>query len=973
MLVGKFSIFSILLAVKCYSYELNILHVNDVHAHIDGTSRSSGLCREGASCYGGFARVMAKVKELRKSLPNVIFLSAGDMFTGTPYFTKFKSDVLVDFVNEMNFDAQPGKREKVIVHPEIPSLKKAVGDVRKKGAQIVVVVGHSGYEPEMEIAKEVDGIDAVVGGHSHTFLYSGKLPSDDFDKPKGPYPTVVSQITGKKVPVVQAFQFTKYLGHLRLEFDDGFRLVNASGNPILLKPSSPRGKATVAEVSSVLPFRDPIVTLRVTGATLRQALEFSVKDYSSIVGTPRFVQPSGLKVKFNLNKPVGSRMLEAGVYKGLNEPALNLTESDTYLVTMSKFTYHGGDNYTMFRDNNSPIVYQSVSNRNRVIDDLQFSEAFPHLLPTWIAYNRCSDHQRLLTDLPASPLDLWPTIVASHHQSSPLHRTARLPSPGSSPAGSQSCDNSDMRVALVPAVLALVIGSGAIPARSSPPTTTLNIVHVNDLHAHVSGISRVFSSCESGDSCYGGFPRLLAAARQIIERDPNNTLFLNAGDNFQGSVYYTYFKSAVIVDFINRMGFDVLSLGNHEFDDGIAELDKFLTGVNVPIVCANMDLSNEQTMLMNGSKLTNWTMVERAGLRIGVVGYITTETRFTSQPRNVTFLDDVENVRKFAREAKSQGAQIVIALGHSGYNVDQQIAKVVEEVDIVVGGHSHTFLYSGTPPDPEDVVMGPYPTMVEQESGKIVPVVQAYKYSKYLGSFQVELDENLKVISSTGNPILLSPSMPEDPELKTVLEKWDTELSKIFPMNENLTYVTKDARLDECRMAECEIGNLITDAIVEVACEDYPACLGLVNGGSIRSGLKSGNLTAVELIEILPFGNNLTTVQLNGSILMDILETSVRLYDPSGQVQRGGFLQMSGLKVTYDVSQPPGKRVVSATARTANPDKWEPVKPDGVYDVVTSTYIFNGGDNYTEFSRYHLKGILYGKSIHLLLLLEDIA
>ncbi|BET01265.1 5'-nucleotidase activity [Nesidiocoris tenuis] len=513
MLVGKFSIFSFLLAVKCYSYELNILHVNDVHAHIDGTSRSSGLCREGASCYGGFARVMAKVKELRKSLPNVIFLSAGDMFTGTPYFTKFKSDVLVDFVNEMNFDAQalgnhefdegiqelskylpkitspivccnidisghpslksanildsvilnvgevkvgivgflttdvhPGKREKVIVHPEIPSLKKAVGDVRKKGAQIVVVVGHSGYEPEMEIAKEVDGIDAVVGGHSHTFLYSGKLPSDDFDKPKGPYPTVVSQITGKKVPVVQAFQFTKYLGHLRLEFDDGFRLVNASGNPILLKPSSPRdqkileiqekwdrnmtemcqvvgeftedvdgdrtlcrfqecpmgnfvadaiqdyarknlngshvisfihgglirssiekGKATVAEVSSVLPFRDPIVTLRVTGATLRQALEFSVKDYSSIVGTPRFVQPSGLKVKFNLNKPVGSRMLEAGVYKGLNEPALNLTESDTYLVTMSKFTYHGGDNYTMFRDNNSPIVYQSDKSLSEII------------------------------------------------------------------------------------------------------------------------------------------------------------------------------------------------------------------------------------------------------------------------------------------------------------------------------------------------------------------------------------------------------------------------------------------------------------------------------------------------------------------------------------------------------------------------------------------------------------------------------
>ncbi|KAF6212503.1 hypothetical protein GE061_013026 [Apolygus lucorum] len=483
-------------------FELNILHINDAHAHIDGTSRSSGLCRASSSCYGGFARVVAKVKELKAKEKNTLWLSAGDVFQGSPYFSKFKSDVLVPFVNEMGFDAQslgnhefdegvpelakylkqvtspvlccnidlseepslkakvlsdskilevggtkvgivgylttdilPENTGKVKILPEVPSLRRAAAEVRKQGAQVVIALGHSGYEPELEIAKQVEELDAVIGGHSHTFLYTGdKL--DGMDKPKGPYPTMVTQSSGKKVPVVQAFQFTKYLGHLRLEFDSKFRLVNSTGAPILLKPNFPRdknilamqekwdqnmtevcqvvgefkkdmegdrtvcrfqecpmgnfaadalldyayknvnesniiaflhgglirssiekGKATVAEVSSVLPFKDNTVVLKVPGAKLLEALEFSVKDYSLIVGTPRFLQTSGLKVKFDLKKPPGSRVNSA-VIVGRSGGTTNILRKDSYNVVMSKFTYNGGDGYEFFKKE-SVILHES--------------------------------------------------------------------------------------------------------------------------------------------------------------------------------------------------------------------------------------------------------------------------------------------------------------------------------------------------------------------------------------------------------------------------------------------------------------------------------------------------------------------------------------------------------------------------------------------------------------------------------------
>lgn len=123
---------------------------------------------------------------------------------------------------------------------EITSIKDESEKLDEQGVNIIVAVGHSGFIKDKEIAKEVPLVDVVVGGHSNTFLYNGVKPSND--EKVGPYPTMIEQTSGKKVPVVQAYMCTKYLGHLNLTFDDNGNLKHYNGNPILLDQSFPQGK-----------------------------------------------------------------------------------------------------------------------------------------------------------------------------------------------------------------------------------------------------------------------------------------------------------------------------------------------------------------------------------------------------------------------------------------------------------------------------------------------------------------------------------------------------------------------------------------------------------------------------------------------------------------------------------------------------------------------------------------------------------
>lgn len=200
------------------------------------------------------------------------------------------------------------------------------------------------------------------------------------------------------------------------------------------------------------------------------------------------------------------------------------------------------------------------------------------------------------------------------------------------------------------------------------------------------------------------------------------------------------------------------SLGNHEFDDGVDGLIPFIQNASYPILTTNLDLSKQPNLA--ATNLKNSTILEVSGKKIGVIGYLTPETRILSTTEKVIFKDEVESIREEVKKLKEQGVDILIALGHSGFEVDKKIAREVEDIDLVIGGHTNTFLYRGKPPDVE-VPEGFYPTEVVQKSGRKVYVVQAYAYTKYLGNFSVSFDISGEVTHIEGNPILVDANVEQ--------------------------------------------------------------------------------------------------------------------------------------------------------------------------------------------------------------------
>lgn len=190
----------------------------------------------------------------------------------------------------------------------------------------------------------------------------------------------------------------------------------------------------------------------------------------------------------------------------------------------------------------------------------------------------------------------------------------------------------------------------------------------------------------------------------------------------------------------------------------MAGLLPFIENAEFPIVTANLDLSKEPKLA--ATKLLNSTVLIVNERKIGVIGYLTQDTKLISSSENVIFLDEVESIRREAKELKKQGVDILIALGHSGFAIDKKIAREVEDIDLVIGGHTNTFLYNGQPPDIE-IPEGLYPTEVVQKSGRKVYVVQAYAYTKYLGNFTVTFDTKGEVTNINGNPILVDSSIEQ--------------------------------------------------------------------------------------------------------------------------------------------------------------------------------------------------------------------
>uniref|UniRef100_A0A3P9J7Z8 5'-nucleotidase n=1 Tax=Oryzias latipes TaxID=8090 RepID=A0A3P9J7Z8_ORYLA len=482
----------------------------------------------------------------------------------------------------------------------------------------------------------------------------------------------------------------------------------------------------------------------------------------------------------------------------------------------------------------------------------------------------------------------------------------------------------------------------------------LTLLHTNDVHARIEETSEDSSKCHEAGSCFAGVARMFTKVTEI-RRKETHVLFLDAGDQFQGTVWFNYYKGKEAAHFMNKLGYDVMTFGNHEFDNGVDSLTQnFLQRVNFSVVSAT--IKPLHSLVANMSRFYRPFAVFNVGSeKVGVVGYTTKETPVLSAPGPyLKFEDEVEALQDQVNQLEKLGVNKIIALGHSGFEVDKDIAKRVRGIDVVIGGHTNTFLYTGKPPSTE-VPRGPYPFNVSSYDGRWVPVVQAFAFGKYLGYLKVTFDQAGKVVKAVGNPILMNSSIPQDPGVLSDVEKWKKGLKQYSSQYIGQTLVYLNGTFEECRFRECNLGNLICDAMIynyirysnELQWNHVGVCM--LNSGSIRATIDerstNGSITMEEILSVLPFGGTFDLVQLKGSTLKKAFEHSVHRYGGMS----GEFLQVSGIRVEYDLSKPVNQRVVSLLMRCTEcrVPKFEPLDPEKTYTVVMTSFMVGGGDGYS--------------------------
>ncbi|XP_067416836.1 5'-nucleotidase isoform X2 [Emydura macquarii macquarii] len=429
-------------------------------------------------------------------------------------------------------------------------------------------------------------------------------------------------------------------------------------------------------------------------------------------------------------------------------------------------------------------------------------------------------------------------------------------------------------------------------ARAARAAFQLTLLHTNDVHARVEQTSRDSGKCLSSGrrplDCYGGVARRYTKIREIRASHPN-VLLLDAGDQYQGTVWFSYFKGREVVRFMNLLGYDAMTLGNHEFDNGLdGLLDPLLKNVNFSILSANIKASKSVASNITGY-FQPYKILHVGSEKIGIVGYTTKETPLLSNPgKDIYFEDEIEALQPHVDKLTTLGVNKIIALGHSGFTVDQKIAQKVRGVDVVIGGHTNTFLYT-------------------------------------------------------------------DKVVRAEVDKWKIQLNNYSAHEIGKTLVYLNGTSQACRFQECNLGNLICDAMIynnlkhqdENTWNHVSMCI--INGGGIRSPIdehhNNGTITMEELLAVLPFGGTFDLIELKGSTLKEAFEHSVHRHGQG----TGELLQLGGIQVVYDLSRPPGSRAVSIVVlcTACRVPVYVPLQMDETYKVILPSFLYHGGDGYS--------------------------
>ncbi|XP_016845606.1 apyrase isoform X2 [Nasonia vitripennis] len=476
----------------------------------------------------------------------------------------------------------------------------------------------------------------------------------------------------------------------------------------------------------------------------------------------------------------------------------------------------------------------------------------------------------------------------------------------------------------------------SLPLREASETFELSIIHFSDFHARFLPVSPPSGGlCYENEKCVGGIARVASIVNHLKQIRPN-AIFLNAGDCFQGTLYYDVHRGNITAYFMNKLPHDAITIGNHDFDDEISGLTSYVKQLQAPVVVTNIDQGAEPSLR---NLYTNSTIIRKGDKDIGIIGAIFSETDRKISPftGKLKFLNEVETINLEAKKLKAKGVNIIIVLSHCGINHDKIIANNCPDVDVIVGGHSHILLYNGVAPS-NDIVYDNYPIVVSQKgSNRKVLIVHASAFTKYMGDIRIVFDHNDEVAYWKGNPIYLDKYIKQDQSILNELQPWSVAVDKIGKRHLGKTRVFLNG---SCFSGECNLANLITDAYVDMYAAN--STIAMVSAISIQNSIPVGRILYEDLYMTYPYNNTGDLIELQGKDLLQVLENNVVVNLSSSSFRNNKLLQWSGLKVTYNLSSPLSK-IVSAKARCfESKDKFEDIDVNKWYRIVVDSYLISG-------------------------------
>lgn len=444
----------------------------------------------------------------------------------------------------------------------------------------------------------------------------------------------------------------------------------------------------------------------------------------------------------------------------------------------------------------------------------------------------------------------------------------------------------------------------------------IKVLHTNDTHAHTD--SHIVST-DNETAEVGGLARLTHFVKSAREKH-KNVLLLSAGDVFQGTMFFNFFKGLADYECMNIAGFDAMCLGNHEFDEGPQWLLEALEKVKFDVVNCNVIFGDSYKDA--SKKIKPYTIKEIGGLKIAVIGALTKELFTLVNVKNLVDIkvsDPVEALTPIVKKLRPE-VDMILILSHMGLKEDLELAELVPDIDLIIGGHSHSLLVA--------------PVVLRTSKGKQVVINQAFEKGEFIGEVDMaysKTDKKWRLVEGKLNR--MDKNIQPDAEVQKIVSKYGEKIAREVRIEiaETLTPLIGDK--NSARSVETNLGNLIADAMQLHSKAD----MAFINGGGIRNGIPAGKITIESCVNVFPFSNTITKLTIKGSTLREAF-TMVAQARMRGTC--GCFLHVSkGVRVKYHEG-----KVVELTLNG------QPINDNNLYTVAMSDFTAAGGDGFTMFS-----------------------